>query len=457
MNHADMQNALEHACRTHRVPGASAAFFDGDGVTLAVFGVANLTTGVEMTTDTLMHVGSITKVINATLLMQLVDEGAVELSDTVVEWLPDFCVRDREATRAMTLRMLIDHTAGIDGDLLPDSGHDGETLARTIRRFAELGQIHRPGYGRSYCNPGTVVAGQVCARLRNERWYRLIRARIFEPLAMHHAVVLPEDAVLFRSSVGHFLGTGNAIRRTSHAFLPLGYAPAGSTAMMTAGDLMTFVRAHLGDGRAPNGSRVLSSESAARMRVRSETLGGPEAFDSGLGWRRNGEFVMHGGGGPGIVALVVAHPPTQTAAVVLTNAEHGSDTIADSMRPFFEERTGVDLFPAPPLPTGERVDVEHYIGIYESINTVHEVESVGGELAWASWSTQKYYDSSPMEKPAPTPLIAVGKDRFLADSRVSTMPSSESSLIWFAQPGERGKMQYLAENFWIFPRKDGSR
>ena len=131
----------------HTVPGASAAFFDGDD--RSAFGVANLTTGVEMTTDTLMHVGSITKVINATLLMQLVDEGAVELSDTVVEWLPDFCVRDREATRAMTLRMLIDHTAGIDGDLLPDSGHDGETLARTIRRFAELGQIHRPGYGRS--------------------------------------------------------------------------------------------------------------------------------------------------------------------------------------------------------------------------------------------------------------------------------------------------------------------
>jgi CubicO group peptidase (beta-lactamase class C family) len=448
-----LQAALDEACRKHCVPGASAAILDGGHVHLAASGVANVTTGLEVTHDTLMHIGSITKVINATLLMQIVEAGTVSLDDPVIDSLATFRVRDPEATRAITVEMLVNHTSGIDGDLLPDLGHDAETIERTFERFGDLDQIHAPGHGRSYCNPGTVIAGFLSQHLTGTSWYDLIKERVFSPLGMVRAAVLPEDALLYRTSAGHFIdpSTGQC-RRTSREFLPLGYAPAGATAMMSANDLMTFIRTHLADGEAPNGHRIISEDGAVRMRHRSGPIDGPEAFQNGLGWRLNGEFVLHGGGGPGIVALAIAHCPSKTAAVVLTNAEHGLAVIADIVGPFFKAGVGIETFPALPLPTGERVDAARYTGVYRSINTVHEVEERRGVLMWSSYSTQKYYDSSPMEKPDPTPLVAVGGHRFVADSRVSTMPASDTALISFVEPDVRGQMKYLMENLWLFPR-----
>jgi CubicO group peptidase (beta-lactamase class C family) len=458
MDARELQAAVDAARREHNVPGVSAAFYADGTVTLAASGLNNVTTGVETTPDTLMHIGSITKVINATLLLQLIDDGKVELDRAVIDYLPEFRVRDAAATKTITVEMLVNHTSGIDGDLLPDAGHDRETIANTIARFSELGQVHAPGRGRSYCNPGTVIAGYLCQRITGRPWYDLIRERIFEPLGLNRATVLPEDALLHRASVGHFLNreTGE-LKRTSHAFLPLGYAPAGSTAMLSAGDLLTFARTQMADGLVPAGARVLSAESAVRMRRRSAPQSGPEAFDSGLGWRLSGEFVCHGGGGPGIVSFLIAHPASQTAAVVLTNAEHGFAAIVDVMRPFLLARLGLDAFPALPQPSGESVDPARYVGRYETINTVHEVEFSERQLTWASYSTQKYYDSSPMTKPAPTPLVAVGGDRFVADSRVSTMPSSDTSLITFLEPDANGQMNYLMESLWLFPRRDAER
>jgi len=454
MDAGELQAAVDTARTKHGVPGVSVALYADGVLDLAASGIANVTSGVAMTTDTLMHVGSITKVMNCTLLMQLVDEGRVALERPVVEYLPGFRLGDAEATRAITIEMLVNHTSGIDGDLLPDDGHDGETIARTIERFSDLTQIHAPGRGRSYCNPATVVAGYLCQRIFDRSWYDLMKERLFGPLGMEHAAVLPEDALLFRASVGHFLNKATGkLKRTSHAFLPLGYAPAGSTAMMSAADLMSFARSHLADGVGQNGVRIISAESAARMQRRSGPASGPEAFECGLGWRLAGEFVSHGGGGPGIVSFLIAHPRSRTAAAVLTNAEHGFAVIADVIRPFFVARLQLDPFPPLPAATNEVVDAARYVGRYETINTVHEVEVHDGRLSWASYSTQKYYDSSPMQKPAPTPLIAAGNDRFLADSRASTMPATDTALIGFVEPDEYGRMQYLVENLWLFPRR----
>jgi CubicO group peptidase (beta-lactamase class C family) len=451
----ELQAAIDDACRKYKVPGASAAICVDDRVHLAVCGTANIATGVEMTTDTVMHIGSITKVINATLLMQLVDQGRVALERPVLDYLPNFRVKDAEATRSITVEMLLNHTAGIDGDLLPALDHDDETIARTIQRMADLTQIHAPGHGRSYCNPGTVVAGYLCQQIARTSWYDLVKERIFKELGMEHAAVLPEDALLYRASVGHFLDRiSGKLYRTSHAFLPIGYAPAGSTAMMSANDLMAFTRLHLANGATLRGKRVLSAQSAEQMRRRSGPLDGPEPFQNGLGWRLDGEFIMHGGGGPGIVSLAIAHFPSQTAAVVLTNAEHGLPVIIDVVGSFLKSRLGLDAFPAPPRPTGEAVATARYVGTYRSINTVHEVEARNGKLKWASYSTQKYYDSSPLSKPEPTPLIAAGHNQFLADSRVSTMPSSDTAVVSFVEPDANGKMKYLVENLWLFPRHE---
>src|SRR5262245_60223402 len=113
---SDLQASLESALARHQVPGASIAIFQDGQVTTAAAGITNITTGVPLTTDTLMHIGSTTKPFNATLVMQLVDAGLVDLDEPVLRYLPDLRLQDRQALERITVGMLIDHTCGIDGD-----------------------------------------------------------------------------------------------------------------------------------------------------------------------------------------------------------------------------------------------------------------------------------------------------------------------------------------------------
>src|SRR5690242_20409017 len=80
------------------VTGASIGWIRGDESAYASTGIINVNTGVDVTPDTLFQIGSITKVYTTTLIMQLVDEGRVDLDATAVAYLPDL----RFADDAMT-------------------------------------------------------------------------------------------------------------------------------------------------------------------------------------------------------------------------------------------------------------------------------------------------------------------------------------------------------------------
>ena len=81
---------LAASIEKHKVPGASAALFHAGQWEVAAAGVTNVTTGVDVTAETVMHIGSITKMLTATLVMQLVDEGRVELTAPLKRYLPEF-------------------------------------------------------------------------------------------------------------------------------------------------------------------------------------------------------------------------------------------------------------------------------------------------------------------------------------------------------------------------------
>src|SRR3954454_12246820 len=116
------QGRLAALAEEHGVVGASLAIQSGSQVLTAATGVLNLETRHPVTPDSLFQVGSITKVWTATLAMQLVDEGLLELDRPVVSYLPEFRVADPDVTRTVTARQLLTHTSGIDGDFFPDFG-----------------------------------------------------------------------------------------------------------------------------------------------------------------------------------------------------------------------------------------------------------------------------------------------------------------------------------------------
>ena len=453
MNSVELREIIDESRKKRNVPGVSAAMHADGTTSVAAAGLANVSTGVEMTAQTVAHVGSITKVINATLVMQLVEEGKIVLDRRISDYLTAFRVRGSDVAREITIEMLLNHTSGLGANLLPDVGHDRETIVNTVTRVADVPQLHAPGEARSYCNAGTVVAGYLCQCIAGESWHDLVKKKIYGPLGLEHAAVLPEDALLHRASVGHFLDPSTGVvSRTSTMFLPLGYAPAGSTNMMTAIDLLTFTRAHMADGVGQNGAHILSKENAVRMRGRS---GDPEsqAFDSGIGWRRFNGLVSHGGGGPGIVSFVCADVPSQTAAVVLTNAEHGIEVLMDVIVPFMKGHAGVEPIPSMPTATPDlAIDPARYAGLYENNTVSHEVTARDGRLFWTAKIKHQYYDSSRLEAAPAVELVPAGVDCFLAGAGASALAHTPMVPIAFRGHDATGRSNFLVEQLWMFAR-----
>jgi CubicO group peptidase (beta-lactamase class C family) len=460
----ELRKDLEHALVHHRVPGASAAIFHEGKLIGAAAGVLNTNTGVELTPDTVMHIGSITKVINATLILQLVDVGKIDLDGRVLEYLPDLQLKDREALEQLTVRMLLNHTSGIDGDGLPDHGHDEETLEKGIGRMARLGQIHRPGAEYSYCNAASAIAGYLAQRRTGEAWYRLIRERIFAPLQMEHSVTLPEEALLHRAAVGHFLTAppDRRVQRVSRVFLPFGLAPAGASLMLSAQDLVTFARMHLDEGLGPNGTRILSKQSALQMRQMTiDNRGKGYTFTDGLGlgWMIcNDGLLHHSGGGPGIVSVLYAHPEKQFAAAVLTNAEFTLSWpfVSELIQSWLEEAgivlpVGLSNVRVPAEPVS--IDPLRFVGVYENSSSSFCVTSVNGQLKLATRMKRAIYEYTSLEPTPAAPLVPLGGDKFLL-AGTSSSSAQAFSVFAFRNSDATGRMQHLGNGDRLHQRVD---
>ena len=99
------------------MPGASVSVLVDGEITDAEAGVVNVRTGVDVRQDSPFMIQSITKVWTATLVMQLVDEGLVELDLPVVRYLSGFRTADQLANSEITVRHLLTHTGGFEGDI----------------------------------------------------------------------------------------------------------------------------------------------------------------------------------------------------------------------------------------------------------------------------------------------------------------------------------------------------
>jgi CubicO group peptidase (beta-lactamase class C family) len=200
----ELADRLADVAQRHRIPGAAIAVRHGDRLAEAATGVLNIVTGVEATTDSLFHIGSITKMYTALLVMQLVEEGLVDLDEPIQRYLPEFRLADPQAATAVTVRHLLTHTGGFDGDLFNDTGRGDDCLDRYLAVVGGARQFAAPGELFSYCNSGFAVLGALIARLRTGVWESVVRERLLAPLSLTHTTLYAEEAIVFRASAGHF-------------------------------------------------------------------------------------------------------------------------------------------------------------------------------------------------------------------------------------------------------------
>ncbi|TQS46833.1 serine hydrolase [Cryptosporangium phraense] len=363
---AHWQRRLAVLAARHRVPGAQLGILRGGEVIELAHGVLHSGTGAPVRTDSLFQIGSITKVWTATVAMLLVDEGLLRLDTPVAEVLPELRLSDPDVTKAVTVRHLLTHTSGIDGDVFTDTGRGDDCVEKYVEQLEGVGQNHPLGVTFSYCNSGYSLLGRVIEKITGQTWDQALRSRLFEPLGLRSTNTLPEEALLYSTAVGHQDG-----EPVTTWMLPRAIGPAGLI-NSTVADVLTFVRAHLDGG-------LLSAGSAAAMADHQADLPDKQVLgDSwGLGWIRFGwdghRLIGHDGTTLGQAAFLRVLPSAGLAVVLLTNGGSARDLYQDLFREIFAE-DGVSM-PAPFAPgTSAEGDASAYVGTYERAGVRMEVE-----------------------------------------------------------------------------------
>lgn len=405
MPHSDPQthwSARLHDLATEAgVPGATLGIWADGQEIAAAHGVLNTATQVSATPGSLFQVGSITKVWTATMIMQLIDEGRVSLDTTVADVLPGLRLGTADTSGEVTLRHLLTHTSGLDGDIFTDTGRGADCLARYASELADAAQVIPPGAAYSYCNSGFCLLGRIIEVLDGREWDVSLRQRLIEPLGLTGTVTLPEEAILQRAAVGH--------REPPHQgepvpvwALPRSMGPAG-TIISTVGDLLTFARLHLAGGVTGDGRRVVSEAQAAAMQQRQLAIPGFAARSEsiGLAWRLghwDGRRVFgHDGDTLGQQAYLLIAPEAEVAACLLTNSYGTEGLFRQLFTEIFQDCAGISM-PAGPQPaSGAQVDLHRHTGRYERVSRQVDVSVRDGELRMLYTTTGKLAELSDTE------------------------------------------------------------
>jgi len=240
--------------------------------------------------DTLFRPGSVSKLFTSTAVMQLVEQGKLNLDQDVNEYL-DFKIPPT-FPRAVTLRHLLTHTAGFEEVLKDLFSRTPQSLGQYVRTHVPA-RIYPPGTIGAYSNYGVALAGYIVQRVSGEPFDRYVQNHIFNPLGMAHSTFsqpLPPSLAPLMSD-GYKLASSDP-----KPFELIPASPAG--ALSTSGDDMShFMIAHLQDGRYDD-AQVLRPETVKLMHSR-QYAGAPALEGIAICFfeeSRNGHRIIgHGG------------------------------------------------------------------------------------------------------------------------------------------------------------------
>lgn len=448
---AELEKKLNELIEAHHIPGAQLAVLDGESMTEVAAGVLSLRTGCPASTDALFLPGSIGKVYTATIVLMLADEGRIDIDKPVRAYLPDFEVHDHEARDTVTVRDLLCHTSGFDGDVFLDTGRGDDALARYLEQIADLPQICPPGKIWSYSNSGYSILGRLIEVVADTVYETALRERLFVPLGLQHTVAFAEEAIPHPLSVGHVPDPENpgsyVVSPQWALFRSCG--PMGASVVASAGDVLRFAKLHLDGGVAADGTRLIAAETVAAMQQRQIGLVDDTVLGDGwgLGWILDhwGDVTVigHDGNSLGQNAFMRIAPEERFGFCLQTNVESALSMYRELAAWLFGERLGVGPRPDPePTPAREVADPGRYVGTYDRAGVRFEVaESEASGLVASvtvAHAAAEMQDLPPMND---LPLVPVARD----DSFLLKLPISDSDLlaVFFNPDDEHGRPSYM--------------
>jgi CubicO group peptidase (beta-lactamase class C family) len=328
----------------------------GDIVYTYVYGDANPVEGIQADTQTIYRYGSMTKPFTATALMQLVEQGLVDLDAWPGKYVPEFPERWK-----VTVRQLLDHSACLPDEERLTTG----LIARRGESFPPLKDIFsiyikddseptcEPGKVSQYANLHYLALARITEEVSGEPYETYVVDHILTPLAMQSTgfqLVEPTkryakgqyptakiDELVAQLNEYRGPGQEDMILQKGESFSTIDdfrpLAPWGGL-LGTPSDLTHFLQMHLKKGRYGD-QQILKPESVAAMQeMQKSTDGSPLGF--GLSWFIGkddfGEFFQHTGGGATIETTMRSYPDLDLGVVVMGSVNgNGADRIADGL------------------------------------------------------------------------------------------------------------------------------
>ena len=407
------------------------------------YGVTSIEHPLPVSDDTLFQIGSITKTFTGTAMMRLVEQGALDLDAKVQSYLPEFRVADEMASSEVTVRQLLTHEGGWAGDFFRSTGAGDDAIARYVADMADLPQLAPVGTQWSYNNAGFSVAGRIIEVVTGKQFETALEEQVFGPLGLEHSFFDAGDVLTHSFAVGHSVTAGKAQVARPWA-LERAIYPAGGI-ICPVKDLLRYARFHLGDGRAKDGTELLSPESLSLMHSPQVAVWEGEAW--GLSWSILDELegarqVRHGGGTKGQISSLVLIPEHDLAIAVLTNADRGGVITDEVRRWVLSELLGLEV-PKPEPIEAEEEELAGDAGRYRGYFTDLELGILAGRLVGQVTYKRGFPNEDVPPSPAPPPMSVApcGKDRLLVldgpakDATGDVIRRADGSIGWLRFSG----------------------
>ncbi len=333
------QNTIDNYIRTEmkrqHIPGLSFAIIrDGEAVQTQDYGLANVELNVAATPDTVYHLASISKTFTAVGIMLLVEEGKVELDDTIIQYLDGLPV----AWESITVRHLLTHTSGLvhESKATDEEYWKDTTDQEVIRTSIGTPLLFSPGEKAAYSNLGYQLLGMLIRKVSGMPYDEFLKERIFKPLDMTATCVYSLAEVIPNRAAGYIWNDG--ILQNGAYIAPTVIALANGGLLSTVRDMAKWDAA-LSTNKLLKQSTLIQMWTPATLNDGTETIVVGSQY--GLGWMVNNfrrhTFIGHRGVTPsGFTARYLRNIKGTLTVILFTNQWHSDpDAIAYRLADFY--------------------------------------------------------------------------------------------------------------------------
>lgn len=333
-----VESTVPKQLKKYNIAGASVSVVkDGELLFTTAYGYSNVSKGLKADSNTMFRIGSVTKLFTWTAIMQLVEQGKLNLDDDINKYLGNIKLGGNY-NKSITIKHLMTHTSGIEdkfSNLFMSKDREIPSLKEALLKD-KRNRIFKPGEIIAYSNYGTALAGLIIENVSGMTYEEYIDKFILKSLDMNRTTILqPASSKYDNVSKGHMYSQGG-YKVFEDAFTQLPPIGAIST---SAEDISKFMIMHLQNGRYEDS--IILKEDTAKLMHKTHFTSDQRLPGICLGfieWKRNDKRIIWHSGGTALFKTLCMLIPEENVGVFISYNSPNSDKARSEFRQKFLDR-----------------------------------------------------------------------------------------------------------------------